>query len=58
VRERHVREHVGRRDVEDLGGDLLELGFPGLFLTSTVLSINLLGDGLRDLLDPQLARRM
>ncbi|HEV8310545.1 MAG TPA: ABC transporter permease, partial [Methylomirabilota bacterium] len=26
--------------------------FPGLFLASTVLSINLLGDGLRDLLDP------
>jgi len=32
--------------------------FPGLFLASTVLSINLLGDGLRDLLDPRLARRM
>ena len=31
---------------------------PGLFLASTVLSINLLGDGLRDLLDPRLARRM
>jgi ABC-type dipeptide/oligopeptide/nickel transport system permease subunit len=29
-----------------------------LFLASTVLSINLLGDGLRDLLDPRLARRM
>jgi peptide/nickel transport system permease protein len=34
------------------------LPFPGLFLASTVLSINLLGDGLRDLLDPRLARRM
>jgi len=32
--------------------------FPGLFLASTVLSINLLGDGLRDLLYPRLARRM
>ena len=32
--------------------------FPGLFLASTVLSINLLGDGLRDLLDPRLARLM
>jgi peptide/nickel transport system permease protein len=31
--------------------------FPGLFLAATVLSINLLGDGLRDLLDPRLARR-
>jgi peptide/nickel transport system permease protein len=32
--------------------------FPGLFLAVTVLSINLLGDGLRDLLDPRIARRM
>jgi len=32
--------------------------FPGLFLATTVLSINLLGDGLRDLLDPRIARRM
>ncbi len=32
--------------------------FPGLFLATTVLSINLVGDGLRDLLDPRLARRM
>lgn len=30
--------------------------FPGMFLALTVLSINLLGDGLRDLLDPRLAR--
>src|SRR5574341_176393 len=32
--------------------------FPGLFLAATVLSINLLGDGLRDLLDPRIARRV
>ena len=32
--------------------------FPGLFLATTVLAINLLGDGLRDLLDPRIARRM
>jgi peptide/nickel transport system permease protein len=32
--------------------------FPGMFLALTVLSINLLGDGLRDLLDPRIARRM
>ncbi len=32
--------------------------FPGLFLATTVLSINMLGDGLRDLLDPRIARRM
>ncbi len=31
---------------------------PGLFLAVTVLAINLVGDGLRDMLDPQLARRM
>lgn len=32
--------------------------FPGFFLTITVLAVNILGDGLRDMLDPQLARRM
>jgi peptide/nickel transport system permease protein len=32
--------------------------FPGIFLSLTVLAINLLGDGLRDALDPRLARRM
>jgi peptide/nickel transport system permease protein len=32
--------------------------FPGLFLSLAVLSVNLLGDGLRDALDPRLARRM
>jgi peptide/nickel transport system permease protein len=32
--------------------------FPGLFLATTVLSINLVGDGLRDMLDPRLAKRM
>ena len=32
--------------------------FPGLLLAFTVLAINLLGDGLRDTLDPKLARRM
>jgi peptide/nickel transport system permease protein len=31
---------------------------PGTFLAVTVLAINLVGDGLRDMLDPQLARRM
>ena len=31
---------------------------PGVFLAVTVLSINLVGDGLRDMLDPRLARRM
>jgi peptide/nickel transport system permease protein len=32
--------------------------FPGLCLSITVLAVNLLGDGLRDALDPRLARRM
>jgi len=32
--------------------------FPGLFLAVTVLSINLVGDGLRDMLDPRIAKRM
>jgi len=32
--------------------------FPGAFLSATVLAINLLGDGLRDALDPRLASRM
>jgi peptide/nickel transport system permease protein len=31
--------------------------FPGIFLTLTVLAINLLGDGLRDTLDPKMAKR-
>jgi len=32
--------------------------FPALFLSLTVLSVNLLGDGLRDALDPRMARRI
>ena len=32
--------------------------FPGLCLALTVLAVNVLGDGLRDRLDPKLARRM
>jgi peptide/nickel transport system permease protein len=32
--------------------------FPGAFLSLTVLAVNLVGDGLRDALDPRLARRM
>jgi peptide/nickel transport system permease protein len=32
--------------------------FPGLFVATTVLAINLVGDGLRDTLDPKLTRRM
>lgn len=32
--------------------------FPGAFLSVSVLAINLLGDGMRDALDPRLASRM
>jgi peptide/nickel transport system permease protein len=31
--------------------------FPAIFLSLTVLAVNLLGDGLRDSLDPRLAGR-
>jgi len=31
---------------------------PGMFLAVTVLAINMVGDGLRDMLDPRLARKM
>lgn len=31
--------------------------FPGIFLAVTVLAINILGDGLRDTLDPKMAKR-
>ena len=32
--------------------------FPAMFLSITVLAVNLLGDGLRDALDPRLAKRL
>ena len=32
--------------------------YPGMFLTLTVLAINLLGDGLRDTLDPRMSKRL
>jgi len=32
--------------------------FPAIFLSVTVLAVNLLGDGLRDALDPRLAKRL
>jgi len=31
---------------------------PGVFLTITVLAVNILGDGLRDTLDPKMAKRL
>jgi peptide/nickel transport system permease protein len=44
------------RSLIQIAGTLLL--FPGIFLSLTVLSVNLLGDGMRDALDPRLARRM
>ena len=32
--------------------------YPGLFLGLTVLAVNLIGDGLRDLLDPRIAKQL
>jgi ABC-type dipeptide/oligopeptide/nickel transport system permease subunit len=32
--------------------------FPAVFLSLTVLAVNLLGDGLRDILDPRMAKRL
>jgi peptide/nickel transport system permease protein len=32
--------------------------FPAVFLSLTVLAVNLLGDGLRDMLDPRMAKRL
>ena len=32
--------------------------FPGIFLAVTVLAVNILGDGLRDTLDPKMAKRL
>jgi peptide/nickel transport system permease protein len=32
--------------------------FPGVFLAATVLAVNILGDGLRDMLDPRIRKRL
>jgi peptide/nickel transport system permease protein len=32
--------------------------YPGIFLALTVLAVNMLGDGLRDTLDPKMAKRV
>ncbi|MEY4676587.1 MAG: Glutathione transport system permease protein GsiD [Pseudomonadota bacterium] len=45
----------GRTQFSQQPGHVL---FPALFLVPTVLAINLLGDGLRDVLDPKLAKRV
>jgi len=45
----------GRVQFSQYPGNVL---FPALFLVPTVLAINLLGDGLRDVLDPKFSRRL
>ena len=32
--------------------------FPGIMLAATVLAVNVLGDGLRDMLDPRIRKRL
>jgi len=32
--------------------------FPSIFLAATVLAVNMLGDGLRDLLDPRVKKQL
>ena len=44
----------GRVQFSQYPGNVL---FPALFLVPTVLAINLLGDGLRDVLDPKFSKR-
>lgn len=45
----------GRMHFTQSPGDVL---FPALFLVPTILAINMLGDGLRDVLDPKFAKRV
>lgn len=45
----------GRVQFSQYPGNVL---FPAMFLVPTVLAINLLGDGLRDVLDPKFAKRV
>ena len=45
----------GRVQFSQYPGNVL---FPALFLVPTVLAINLLGDGLRDVLDPKFSKRV
>ena len=44
----------GRTQFSQYPGNVL---YPALFLVPTVLALNLLGDGLRDVLDPKFAKR-
>ena len=45
----------GRQQFNDYPHNIF---FPGVFLAVTVLAVNILGDGLRDTLDPKMAKKM
>ncbi len=45
----------GRQQFNDYPHNIF---FPGVFLATTVLAVNILGDGLRDTLDPKMAKRV
>jgi peptide/nickel transport system permease protein len=45
----------GRQQFNDYPHNIF---FPGVFLAITVLAVNILGDGLRDTLDPKMAKRV
>jgi peptide/nickel transport system permease protein len=45
----------GRQQFNDYPHNIF---FPGIFLAVTVLAVNVLGDGLRDTLDPKMAKRV
>ena len=45
----------GRQQFNDYPHNIF---FPGVFLALTVLAVNILGDGLRDTLDPKMAKRV
>jgi len=45
----------GRQQFNDYPHNIF---FPGVFLAVTVLAVNILGDGLRDTLDPKMAKRV
>ena len=45
----------GRQQFNDYPHNIF---FPGVFLAVTVLAVNILGDGLRDTLDPKMAKRI
>ena len=51
-------QHHGRGAGAVAGQAVTSCSFPAVFLSITVLAVNLLGDGLRDALDPRMAKRL